>query len=336
MIETLLLVALGFATAGLLALFIAPAAWRRAVRLTTAKLEATMPISISDINADKDHIRAESAVELRRLELELEKAKERAARHLMERNMQAVETGKLTTRIAELESTLTVRSKSGLVLEQTVQKRIPDLEEQIDDLNQIVATRDKELAEQVRTFSNQSEALTLAQSIIHRQEQEIEILRSSLEAGAGGQLKHFGRAVDVDEKYSELAREKGKVDAEMSRLRQDLAQLKEIEIADAAQLRREMQHLTALMMNGSHTAPPEESIPDSAKTKAQDSDAVNVTGADAAKAEESETPPAKQEMSDPKPKRSTSWRKKKRSAKPRKSLSDRLSGLTSSTQKADA
>lgn len=336
MIEILLLVTLGFVTASLLALFIAPAAWRRAVRLTTAKLEATMPISISDINADKDHIRAESAVEMRRLELELEKAKERAARHLMERNMQAVETGKLTTKIAELESTLTVRSKAGLVLEQTVQKRIPDLEEQIDDLNQVIATRDQELAEQVRAFANQSEALTLAQSIIHRQEQEMETLRSSLEAGVGGQLKHFGRAVDMDEKYTELTKEKGKVDAEMSRLRQDLAQLKEIEIADAAQLRREMQHLTALMMAGSHTAGTENSIPDTAATKTQDSDADNVTGSDAAKAEESETPPAKQEMGDPKPKRSTSWRKKKRSAKPRKSLSDRLSGLTSSKQKADA
>jgi len=336
MIETLLLVALGFATASLLALSIAPAAWRRAVRLTTARLEATMPISISDINADKDHIRAESAVEVRRLELELEKAKERAARHLMERNMQAVETGKLTTKIAELESTLTVRSKAGLVLEQTIQKRIPDLEEQIDDLNQVVATRDQELAEQVRAFTNQSEALTLAQSIIHRQEQETETLRSSLEAGVGGQLKHFGRAVDVDEKYSELAKEKGKVDAEMSRMRQDLAQLKEIEIADAAQLRRELQHLTALMMNGSHPSRSENSVSDTPETKTQDADAVNVTGSDATKAKESKITPAKQEMSDPKPKRSASRRKKKRSTKPRKSLSARLSGLTSSTQKADA
>ena len=321
MIETLLLVALGFVAASLLGLLIAPIVWRRTVRLTTAKVEATMPISMADINADKDHIRAESAVEMRRLELELEKARDRAARHLMERNMHNVEIGKLKTKIAELETTLTERSKAGLVLEQTVKKRIPELESQIEELNRVIITRDQELTESARAFANQGETLTLSQSIIRRQEQEIETLRSSLEAGVGSQLKKFGRSVDVDEKYNELAREKGKVDAELSRLRQDLVQLTEFEIADAAQLRREMQHLTALLLSG---APAAESGQSEQKPVA-------------AEVQDSETPPAKDEkQSDPKAKRTLSWRKKKRSAKPRKSLSDRISGLSSSTQKADA
>ncbi|MHA1165910.1 MAG: hypothetical protein ACTSP0_10080 [Alphaproteobacteria bacterium] len=321
MIETLLLVALGFVAASLLALLIAPAAWRRAVRLTTARLEATMPISVADINADKDHIRAESAVEQRRLELELEKARDRAARHLMERTLHNVEIGKLKTEIAELETSLTERSKAELVLEQTVKKRLPELEAQIKDLNLIIVTRDQELAERARAFANQGEALTLSQSIIQRQEQEIETLRSSLEAGVGGQLKKFGRSIDMDEKYNELTREKGKAEAEQSRLRQELAKLKEVEIADAAQLRREMQHLTALMLSETPAAEPGKSDQKPVAVKAQDS----------------ETPPAKDEkQSGPEPKRATSWRKKKQSAKPRKSLSDRLSGLASSSQKADA
>lgn len=316
MIETLLLVALGFVAASLLALLIAPAAWRRAVRLTTAKLEATMPTSPADINADKDLIRAESAVEMRRLELDLEKARERAARHLMERNMQTVETGKLETKIAGLETTLTERTKAELVLEQTVRKRIPDLEAQIEELSRIVATRDQELAERARAFANQSDALTLTQTMIRRQEQEMENLRSSLEAGAGGQLKHFGRSVDVGEKYTELAREKGKVEAEMSRLRQDMAQLKEVEIADAAQLRRELQHLTALMMNGTPAAKPGKSGQTPAAAKAKDSETPSAKGAN--KSEPKSQPQTKQ------------------SAKPRKSLSSRLAGLASSKQKADA
>jgi peptidoglycan hydrolase CwlO-like protein len=321
MIEILLLIALGFVTASLLALLIAPAAWRRAVRLTTAKLEATMPISVADINADKDHIRAESAVEQRRLELELEKARDRAARHLVERNMHTVEIGKLKTEIAGLETTLTERSKAELVLEQTVKKRLPELETQIEELNLIIVTRDQELADRARAFTNQGESLTLTQSIIRRQEEEIATLRSSLEAGAGSQLKKFGRSVDVDEKYTELATEKGKVDAELSRLRQDLAQLTEIEIADAAKLRSEIQHLTALMLGGTPASEHGQSGQKPAAAKVQDS----------------ETPPAKdKKQSHPKPKRASSWRKKKRSVKRRKSLSDRLSGLTSSKQKADA
>ncbi len=319
MIETLLLVALGFAAASLLALLIAPASWRRAVRLTTRRLEATMPISVADINADKDLIRAESAVEMRRLELELEKARERAARHLMERNMHTVEIGKLETKIAELESTVTERSKAGLVLEQTVSKRIPDLEGQIEELDNIVVARDHELAERARSFNNQGEALTLAQTMIRRQEQEIERLRSSLESGVGSQLKHFGKAVDVDEKYTELARQKGKVEAELSHLRQELAQLKEVEVADAAQLRRELQHLAGHMLSG--TAPAKPSGKPAADEKTQDS----------------QTPPAEHiNKSEPKSKRPTSELGTKQTAKPRKSLSDRLAGLTSSKRKADS
>jgi len=321
MIETLLLIALGFVTASLLALLIAPAAWRRAVRLTTARLEATMPISVADINADKDHIRAESAVEQRRLELELEKARDRAARHLMERNMHNVEIGKLKTEIAGLETTLTERSKAELVLEQTIKKRLPELEAQIEELNLIIVTRDQELAARARAFTNQGESLTLTQSIIRRQEQEIATLRSSLEAGAGSQLKKFGRSIDVDEKYKELAKEKGKVDAELSRLRQDMAQLTEVEIADAVKLRNEIQHLTALMLGDTPASEYGQSDQKPAAAKVQDS----------------ETPPAKdKKKSPPKPKRASSWRKKKQSVKRRKSLSDRLSGLTSSKQKADA
>lgn len=321
MIETLLLVALGFVAASLLSLLIAPAAWRRAVRLTTARLEATMPISVADINADKDHIRAESAVEQRRLELELEKARDRAARHLMERNMHNVEIGKLKTQIAELETTRTERSKAKLVLEQTVKKRIPELEAQIEDLNQIIVTRDKELADRARAFANQGETLTLSQSITRRQEQEMETLRSSLEAGVGSQLKKFGRKVDMDEKYDELAREKGKADAELSRLRQEMAQLQEVEIADAAELRREMQHLTALMLSGTPAAKPEETDPEPV----------------ARKAKASKTPTAKKEKkSDPEPKRKKPWRRKKQPPKSRKNLTERISQLTANKQKADA
>jgi chromosome segregation ATPase len=240
----------------------------------------------------------------------------------MERNMHTVEIGKLETKIAELESTVTERSKAGLVLEQTVSKRIPDLEGQIEELDNIVVARDHELAERARSFNNQGEVLTLAQTMIRRQEQEIERLRSSLESGVGSQLKHFGKAVDVDEKYTELARQKGKVEAELSHLRQDMAQLKEVEVADAAQLRRELQHLAGHMLSG--TAPAKPAKP-SGKPAADE------------KAQDSQTPPAEHvNKSEPKSKRPTSERGTKQTAKPRKSLSDRLAGLTSSKRKTDS
>ena len=91
MIEWLMFGALGFLLGCLLALMLAPPLWNRAVKLTTRKLEATMPMSLNDIQADKDQLRAEFAIELRKVEVALDKAKEKAARELIEANKRRVE-----------------------------------------------------------------------------------------------------------------------------------------------------------------------------------------------------------------------------------------------------
>ena len=69
----------------LLALALASPLWNRAVKLTTRRLEATMPMTLNDIQADKDQLRAEFAIELRKVEVALDKAREKAARELIDR-----------------------------------------------------------------------------------------------------------------------------------------------------------------------------------------------------------------------------------------------------------
>lgn len=61
--------ALGVLATGLLVLLIGPAVWRRAVRLTRRAVEATTPMSLAEVRAAHDQLRAEYAVETRRLEL---------------------------------------------------------------------------------------------------------------------------------------------------------------------------------------------------------------------------------------------------------------------------
>ncbi|HKA64463.1 MAG TPA: hypothetical protein VKD00_01920, partial [Methyloceanibacter sp.] len=95
MIDIGMYVALGFLLASLLALMVAPAFWRRAVRLTKRRVEMTMPMSAADMQADKDQLRAEFAIELRRVEVALEKAKDKAARELVEANKRRVEISEI-------------------------------------------------------------------------------------------------------------------------------------------------------------------------------------------------------------------------------------------------
>lgn len=248
MIESVMLFALGFVSACLLALLLAPAVWRRAVRLTKREMEATMPLTVADIHADKDILRAEYAVEMRRLELALEQAKQRAARHLMERNRHMVDMGTLESEIAALKDTVAERSKAGSVMEQTVRKRLPELEEQLKQAHNLIATREQELAERARAYENQTESLELAQTMIHRQEQEIDRLRSTLETDGTPLLARWGKTAEVDEATAAVARENGELNAELSRLRERLANIEEVDRADALELREEMQRLSALML----------------------------------------------------------------------------------------
>ncbi len=312
MIEIVLLIALGFTGASLLALLIAPMVWRRAVRLTTRELEATLPISMTDINAEKDLLRAGSAVEIRRLELALEQARERAARHLMERNVHTVEIGKLKSEIATLKNAVAERTQAGTVMEQTVQRHIPQLEAGLAEANQIITAGEKELAARSRAFSNQNESLELTQQMIRRQEREIDRLRQKLESGASRSGSLWSRSGNEDEARAALARKNGELEAELSRLREDLSRLVENDASDAAELRAEMHRLADLMLSG--TTPPK---PPAAGEKPRQ----KAAGKDAPK----EKPPAAKTAG-----------RTRRAKKPRRSLSERLARVRGKNEKEDA
>ena len=329
MIETIMLVALGFTAASILALLIAPAAWRRAVRLTTRKLQATMPISVADINADKDLLRAEYAVEIRRLELALERAKSRAARHLMERNQHNVEIGKLKAEIDQLKRAVAERGQASNVLEQTVRKRVPELEAELAHTLDVISAREQELVERARASDAQGEALEFTQGVIRRQEQEIDKLRGALEGGIIGRLALWrkGGGSGEDEETVALKKENGRLQSELSRLREEFSRLRETDMADAEGLRVEMQRLADLMLAGTPVvkAPEPASRAKTTKRAAADKDAAG------------EKPAARRTRSTQKkapPRKSTA--KTKQTTKPRKSLSERLASLRPKREKEDA
>ena len=79
-IQSAMLVALGFLGASLLGLLVASAFWSRAVRLTTARIKQSMPVSEPEIKADRDKLRAEYAIKVHKLEMLLEQARLARAR----------------------------------------------------------------------------------------------------------------------------------------------------------------------------------------------------------------------------------------------------------------
>lgn len=257
MIEYAMFAALGFLVASMLAVLFAGPFWNRAARLTRKRLEATMPMSLADIQADKDQLRAQYAVELRRLEMAHDREKENAARFLIERNKYKVEIGELRAKMNMLAAQLSERGNASTVLEQTVRKRIPDLEQQLERARRIVAGRDRDLARMTTAYENQTEALGIAKKTARRYSDEIGLLRETLESG-GGAARRGGDDEDA------LAAENRRLQAEISRMRQELERLRLVDAEDSATLRREIQNLAVQIMQGAPPArvEPEPPAPD--------------------------------------------------------------------------
>lgn len=76
MIELILFVALGFLVAALLGLIVAPAIYRRVVKLTERRMRSTVPLNAAEIKASKDMERAAFAAESARISVELRKERE--------------------------------------------------------------------------------------------------------------------------------------------------------------------------------------------------------------------------------------------------------------------
>lgn len=133
MVETIMIFALGFVAASLIALLIIPAVNARAERLARRRVEALFPMSISELTAEKDHLRAEFAVLQRRIERKADEAM--AARH---QSME--ELGRRAVRIEALEGALTERDKM-----------ITELEGKLAEAFDKLSTTDQDLA-QTRTF----------------------------------------------------------------------------------------------------------------------------------------------------------------------------------------
>ncbi|MBN8966750.1 MAG: hypothetical protein J0H89_15580, partial [Rhizobiales bacterium] len=110
MIEPIMFFGIGFLVASLFGLVFIPLVHNRAVRLTMKRLEAATPLSMAEIQADKDQLRAEFAMSTRRLELSVEQMKAKTTSQL-------AELGKKTDAINRLKSELGEKTAAVFSLE---------------------------------------------------------------------------------------------------------------------------------------------------------------------------------------------------------------------------
>src|SRR5690348_8277733 len=106
MIEPIMYFGIGFLVASLFGLILIPLVHNRAVRLTVRRLEAATPLSMAEIQADKDQLRAEFAMSTRRLELSVEQLKSRTTSQLAELGKKTDAINRMKVELGEKNATI--------------------------------------------------------------------------------------------------------------------------------------------------------------------------------------------------------------------------------------
>ena len=182
MVQSIMLLALGFLLATLVSLLLAPVVWRRAARLATKRLKASLPISLTDFHAEKDQLRAKHAIEVRALEVNLDLAKEKTAQQMVEIGRQRADNMSLTGQIRELRSALSERKSLISVMEQTLNANVPRMKERMETelganivLNDQVVSLEGSLKKTTHQLAEADRDIKLRETEIHKLRQAVNV-----------------------------------------------------------------------------------------------------------------------------------------------------------------
>ena len=195
MIESAMYFGIGFLVAALLCLLFVPLVHNRAVRLTMKRLEAATPLSIAEIRADKDQLRAEFAMSTRRLEMSVEKMKAKTTSQL-------VELGKKTDAINQLKKELGEKTATIFALEaheKTLRDQLRATEEEFQIKSGSLREAERQLADKESELTKLLGELGERSLIADSQRTEIAALRTQVEA-LKVSVAEFEDAVDETER----------------------------------------------------------------------------------------------------------------------------------------
>jgi predicted nucleic acid-binding Zn-ribbon protein len=247
MIKAILLIALGFLIATLIGVLIAPSLWSRAYRLSRKRLEQTLPVSLSEIEAAQDQLKASYAVRMRRLETALASAKQKAAAQLVDNSRLQMQIVTLKDQITDLDLNLSERRNATTVLEQTITKRFPELDREINSVKQQLQERSYELQDLRHKLARRGEELEAAGKAAASYQAELGRLREALDKNSADRTgRRLRRASQwsLDDYRSEYDR----LNLELSKLRQQLAQLQDKDVLQAGVIKEELQRLAELIL----------------------------------------------------------------------------------------
>ena len=206
MIEPVMYFGIGFLVAALLGLLFVPLVHNRAVRLTMRRLEAATPLSVAEIRADKDQLRAEFAMSTRRLELSVEQMKAKTTNQLAELGKKADAINHLKKELGEKTATIFALESRDKALRDQLRATEEEFEHKSGALREAERALSDKQADLAKLVAELGERSIMADS----QRVELAALRTQVEAMKVS-VTDYERAVRVTEER--LARERSEAEA---------------------------------------------------------------------------------------------------------------------------
>lgn len=214
-LEAVLYFVLGFLSAGLIALMVSPAIWNRAVILTKRKIESSTPLSLNEIQADKDQLRAEFAMSTRRLEMNLDELRQKAATQIADISRKRDEIvqydAEKAERLGEIRELESKSSELGRRLEDR-EIQLEETSQRLDTLqNQYVQTLE-EMSTMRSQLSSKDDELASQRIELAARETRIDALNQPVDSSAENKNGVPALRLELVKLKEDLAREKAKVE----------------------------------------------------------------------------------------------------------------------------
>jgi chromosome segregation ATPase len=159
MVEPIMYLAIGFLVSMLFGLMIVPLVHNRAVRLTTRRMEAATPLSMAEIQADKDQLRAEFAMSARRLEMNVDQLKNKTTSQLAELGKKSDAINRMKLELGEKNATIfSLEAREKAVKEQlrATEEEFGTKTESLRTAEQVLKDKQSELAKLNAELSDRS------------------------------------------------------------------------------------------------------------------------------------------------------------------------------------
>src|SRR3954451_18206869 len=191
MIEPIMYLAIGFLVSMLFGLMIMPLVHNRAVRLTTRRLEAATPLSMAEIQADKDQLRAEFAMSARRLEMSVDQLRNKTTSQLAELGKKSDAITRMKIELGEKNATIF----SLEAREKAVKEQLRATEEEFAAKTEMLRNAEKALTDKQGELAKINHELSDRSMMADSRQVELVAVRVQIE-----ELK--GRVGDAEKEFA--------------------------------------------------------------------------------------------------------------------------------------